>query len=159
MQLFVIRHARAEDSSDDQADASRDLTPDGKREFKRVVHGLRTLEERFTRVITSPWARAESTAKLLLRKREPIVTPLLCQSPRAELLAMIGEATGDKQTVVVGHQPWLGELVAWLAFGDMKHGEAIELKKGAVVSLDGTAYPGGMTLRAILPPRVLRAVR
>ncbi len=160
MKLFVIRHGEAEEHTLDRGDdAQRALTPEGVRRFKRVVHGLRELDWSFTRVITSPWVRAASTAELLVRDAEPIVTPLLARPPTAELLAMIGEATGAKQTAVVGHQPWLGELVAWLAFGDMKHGDAIALKKGAVVYLEGTAMPGAMTLRAILPPRVLRTIR
>jgi phosphohistidine phosphatase len=84
----------------------------------------------------------------------PIATDLLCQPPRAELLAMIAEK--GESTGVVGHEPWLGELFAWLAFGDTRHGEALVLKKGGVVELEGTAVPGGMMLRAIHPPRVLR---
>ncbi len=88
---------------------------------------------------------------------DPIITDLLIQSPRAELLALIAERGED--TAVVGHEPWLGELVAWLAFGDTRHGEALMLKKAGVVWLEGSAVPGGMQVRAVLPPSVLRAVR
>ena len=70
---------------------------------------------------------------------------------------MIAERNED--TAVVGHEPWLGELVAWLAFGDTRHGEALQIKKASVVWLDGTAVPGGMTLRALLTPRMIRAAR
>ena len=156
MLLFVIRHAIAEDRRPDQDDAARELTPEGVQKMKQVVRGLRELDLELPRVLTSPWTRALATAKLLapVTDEAPITTELLCQSPRAELLAMIAEK--GETTAVVGHQPWLGELVAWLAFGDARRGEALELKKGCVVELEGSVVPGGMTLRTILQPRVLR---
>ena len=97
----------------------------------------------------------------LVDEPTPIVTSLLCATPRAELLAQIAETTAGSQrgTAVVGHEPWLGELVAWLAFGDARFGEALDLKKAGVVWLSGTAVPGGMMIRAMLPPKMLRGVR
>jgi phosphohistidine phosphatase len=156
MQLFVIRHAIAEERGPDQDDAARELTDEGVAKMKQVVRGLRELDLELARVLTSPWARALHTAKLLapVSDEPPISTELLCQSPRAELLAMIAER--NETTAVVGHEPWLGELVAWLAFGDARRGDALELKKGSVVQLEGSVVPGGMTLQAILQPRVLR---
>ena len=156
MQLFVIRHAIAEDRQPDQDDATRELTADGAAKMKQVARGLRQLDVELARVLTSPWARALQTAKLLapVSDEPPIATDLLCQSPRAELLAMIAEK--NESTAVVGHQPWLGELVAWLAFGDARHGAALELKKGSVALLEGSVVPGGMKLLGILQPRVLR---
>ena len=50
------------------------------------------------------------------------------------------------------------EETPWLAFGDSRHHHAMVLKKGGVIWLDGTANPGGMMLRAQLPPRVLRSI-
>lgn len=159
MQLFVIRHAIAEDAEPGQADGSRALTDDGVKRLKRAVKGMRGLNVGFDRVLTSPWVRARDTAAMLdpICDAEPVVTDLLIQPPRAELLAMIAETGED--TAVVGHEPWLGELVAWLAFGDTRHGDALVLKKAGVIWLEGSAVPGGMHLRAMLPPSVLRAVR
>ena len=54
------------------------------------------------------------------------------------------------------YEPWLGELIAWLAFGDARHGEALMLKKAGVVWLEGSSVPGGMTVRAMMPPKLLR---
>ena len=164
MQLLVVRHAIAATHHSNEDDALRKLTPAGERKFRQVVRGLRTLGWRLDHVFASPWTRAARTAELLrpISGRQAIETDLLAQSPRAELLALIAESTGPQKprraVAVVGHEPWLGELVGWLAFGDGRHGEALELKKGGVVWLDGTAVPGGMSIRAILPPKILRAV-
>ena len=157
MHLLVVRHAIAEERRPDLDDADRELTREGVRKLKEVVQGLRALDWKLDRVLTSPWKRALHTAELLapLAKGDPVQTDLLCQSPRAELLAQISELAGDA-CAVVGHEPWLGELVAWLAFGETRFGDHIELKKAGVVWLDGSAVPRGMKLRAILPPRVLR---
>lgn len=159
MQLYVIRHAVAEDAEPGQDDAARELTSAGKIKLRRAVRGLRALETRFERILTSPWKRAAQTAELLapLASDGPIATELLTQPPRLELLALIGER--KETTAVVGHEPWLGELAAWLVFGDARYGDALVLKKGGVLWLAGTAVPGGMQLRASLPPKLLRAIR
>jgi phosphohistidine phosphatase len=159
MQLFVIRHAIAEDAVPGQDDASRELTDDGERKMKQVVKGMRRLGIELDRILTSPWKRAAQTAILLqpLCDEPPLSSDLLAQSPKAELLALIAEL--NETTGVVGHEPWIGELVAWLAFGDTRHGEALQLKKGGVVWLEGSCVPGGMMVRAILPPSMIRAVR
>ena len=157
MQLYVIRHAVAEDPTPGAIDTERALTGDGKKRMKRGIRGMRALGWRFDRILASPWRRAADTAKLLhgLCDGDPITTALLTQTPRSELLAML--ADGD-QVAMVGHEPWLGELVAWLAFGDTRHGEALRIKKGGAIVLAGTAVPGGMEIEAILPPKVLRAL-
>ncbi|MDQ3365492.1 MAG: histidine phosphatase family protein [Myxococcota bacterium] len=159
MQLFVIRHAIAEEAAPGQDDATRELTDDGERKLRQVVKGLRRIGVEIDRVLTSPWARAARTAELLgpLCEAPPLVTELLTRSPKSELLALIAER--NETTAVVGHEPWLTELVAWLAFGDTRHGEALDFRKAGLMWLDGSAVPGGMTLRAMIPPRALRALR
>lgn len=158
MQLFVVRHTAAEGSEPGAAGAARELTEVGRDKLRRVVRGLRALDIRFERILTSPWKRAAQTAKLFepVATGSPIATELLAQPPSPQLLALIAEGGGT--TAVVGHEPWLGELAAWLAFGDPRHGEALQIKKAGVVWLDGTPVPGGMHLRALLPPRILRAL-
>lgn len=159
MRLFVIRHAIAEDAAPGQDDADRELTADGERKLRKVAKGLQRLDIELDRILTSPWRRATQTAIALQRlcPAPPLATELLAQPPRSELLALIAEL--DETTAVVGHEPWLGELVAWLAFGDTRHGEALKLRKAGIVWLEGTCVPAGMTVHAILPPTVLRRVR
>jgi phosphohistidine phosphatase len=159
MQLFVIRHAVAEDVGPGIEDAARELTEAGKAKLRRTVRGLRALEIRFERILTSPWKRAVQTARQLepISASPPVATDLLTQPPRAELLALIAE--GGETTAVVGHEPWLGELAAWLAFGDTRHGDALIIKKCGVLWLEGSAVPGGMQVLAVIPPRLLRAIR
>ena len=162
MDLLVIRHAIAAERVEGNDDAARPLTSKGIKRMKAVVRGLDNLGIELTRVLHSPWRRAAETAALL----EPIIrgdlrdalvpTELLTGSPKAELLAQIAEQGVIGTVAVVGHEPWLGELLTLLAVGDGRHGEAIPLKKSGVAWLDGNATPGGMSLRALVPPRLLR---
>lgn len=162
MQLLVIRHAiaveRGEDDTDEE-DAARPLTKRGRRRFARAAQGLERLGLDVERLLHSPWRRAVETAELLapLVRGEARATRALTTSPRAELLAELS-APGDARVAVVGHEPWLGELVGLLTCGATTHGDALRLKKGGVAWLEGTPTPAGMRLRALLPPRLLRAL-
>lgn len=160
MQLLVIRHAIAVDRSPEVDDAERPLTARGRRRFEQVARGLAALELGVELILTSPWRRARETAELLdelADGREPVDCAPLAAPPRAELLSAIATA-GVTRIAVVGHEPWLGELIAQLTSGDARHGEQFPLKKGGVAVLEGEARPGGMVLRALLPPRVTRRV-
>lgn len=155
----MIRHAIAVERTPELPDADRQLTDRGRRRFKQVVRGLRALDRRIDRILASPWRRAAETADLALPLLRPggsaSVCPYLCQSPKSELLSAIAEAAMPR-VAVIGHEPWLGELIALLTTGEPRHGETIPLKKGGVAVLEGAPTPGGMSLRALLPPRVLR---
>ena len=158
----MIRHAIAAPREDYADDAARPLTGKGVKRFKRVVRGLDALGVELCCVLHSPWRRAVETAELM----GPIVkgelaaalrpTDLLIAPPRAELLGEISTAAAEGAVAVIGHEPWLGELIATLCFADARRGEQVPLRKGGVAWLDGTAAPGGMVLRALLPPKVLR---
>lgn len=150
MELFVIRHAIAEDGDDDDA---RPLSKEGARRFREVVRLLRRLDVSLERVLHSPKLRASQTAELLNAIVDgPFeVTSLLAQPPAPALLGLFqGGSVG-----VVGHEPHLSALVSWLIAGGPT-GAAIELKKGAVAHLRGEPRPGGMRLLALLPPKIAR---
>lgn len=154
MQLYVIRHAIAEDRHPDRIDAARSLTREGIRRFEQHVRALERMEVRLSRVLHSPWRRAAQTAELLagLTDHPPLAVDALAAPPREALLdALVGG-----EVAVVGHEPWLGELIAWLVLGDADLGERFPLKKGGVAHLEGTPRPGGMILRALWTPKLLR---
>ncbi|GAB5549832.1 MAG: phosphohistidine phosphatase SixA [Sandaracinaceae bacterium] len=154
MDLYVVRHAIAEERRPDLVDASRALTKSGRKRFARCVAGLERLELRFDRVLHSPWRRAAQTAELMTslgRAIEP--HEALAAPPSRGLLEVLGEA--GETVAVVGHEPWLSELIAWLVVGEPADGDArFRMKKGGVAQLRGTPRPGRMQLRALLPPKL-----
>ncbi|MCC6333658.1 MAG: phosphohistidine phosphatase SixA [Myxococcales bacterium] len=151
MELFLIRHAIAEDGEDDDA---RPLSARGRKRFKEVVGALDALGVRFDRVLHSPKRRAVETAELLapLVDGELEVTALLKEAPRDKLL---GQLHGGA-VAVVGHEPHLSSLLAWLTVGEPEQGRAFVLKKGSVAVLAGEPGPGGMQLLALWSPGALR---
>ena len=77
----------------------------------------------------------------------------LAAPPSRGLLEVLGEA--GETVAVVGHEPWLSELIAWLVVGEPADGDArFRMKKGGVAQLRGTPRPGRMQLRALLPPKL-----
>jgi phosphohistidine phosphatase len=157
MHLYVIRHAEAVPRSSDIDDASRPLTEKGRRQWRRAARGFERLGIRPERVVHSPWLRAVQTAEELGERvdGERVATRRIAEAPSTALLR---ELNGEC-VAVVGHQPWLGELVALLVLGGEDSGAWLALGKGAIVWLEGEPRPGKMVLRAVLPPKVLRALR
>ncbi len=165
MELFLVRHAIAAplpEEAGEEEDAERPLTEKGIRRFRKVVKGLKDLGVSLDLILVSPKRRALETAELLeeLLEGEVRVTPLLAQPPGEALLA---EIPREDRVALVGHEPYLSLLLAQLLFGDLLGGSVQDtlegrflLKKGGVAWLEGEPFPGGMALRALLPPKLFR---
>jgi phosphohistidine phosphatase len=154
MELFIIRHGIAVPGSMLLADADRPLTPKGRKRFSQAVRGLQRLKVRFDRLYHSPWLRAVETAELLapVLDGKAVDSAALARAPSQDLLdALMGE-----RVALVGHEPWMGELVAWLTTGAPPHGHVFAFKRGGVAWLEGQPQPGQMVLQAFLPPKMLR---
>jgi phosphohistidine phosphatase len=156
MELFLIRHAIAAPRSPMLPDAERPLTRQGRERFVQAVAGLQRLGIRLRQVHHSPWLRAAETAALLtpVLKGDLLPTRALACPPEAALLHEI-EAT---PAALVGHEPWMRDLLAWLVTGSPTAGAMFAFKKGGVAWLEGPLRPGSMVLRAYLPPKVLRVL-
>jgi phosphohistidine phosphatase len=154
MELFVMRHATAEPRRPGYDDEKRALTRRGRERWKCAVEGLRDLKVSVDRLLHSPWLRAVETADLAkeLVDGERVETHNLVVAPRQTLL---DELRGQR-VAVIGHEPWLTELIAWLVLGDPSAGSQLVLKKGGVAWLEGEPRPGQMKLRALFTPRSLR---
>lgn len=150
MDLFLIRHAIAEERRAGLPDAERALTDRGRARFEAVVQSLDRAAFRFDRVYHSPWCRAVQTAELLNPINDGHLFPTdgLAQAPRAAFFASLE----GENVACVGHEPWLSDAVALLITGT-PDGTWLRFKKGAVVWLRGPAAPGSMQLRALIPPR------
>jgi len=100
--------------------------------------------------------RAAETAEALapLVAGDSVATPNLARAPGPALLA---EIRGEN-VALVGHEPMLSELAAWLVLGDKRRGSKFPFKKGGVLVLEGDPRPGAMRLVASLPPKTLRRI-
>jgi len=159
VEIWLLRHAAAEERATSGRDADRTLTEDGHRRAREVAHGLAALEPGIELVLTSPYARARQTAepaaralKLLGRLRE--TGSLEPDRDPEDVLAEV-RAEGVESVLLVGHEPHMGALLGRLVLG--RGGHPIPMKKAAVarVAWEGS---GAGSLRALLPAKVLALV-
>jgi phosphohistidine phosphatase SixA len=151
MQLTLVRHGKAVDREDWHGeDDRRPLTREGIEQALRIfelVEPWISADE----VWTSPWLRARHTAELACSA---------WQLPLREMPWLAGEALGAGErvrhlprrtdVVLVGHEPDLGALA-----GLVTGGNPLPLKKAGMVILEGDPEPAGMTVLALLSPKVV----
>jgi phosphohistidine phosphatase len=154
MDLWLIRHAAAAPASLGMGDAARPLTPAGARGMRRVGRALRRRGVVFDRLLVSPALRALDTAECLARlvREEIEVAPVLARAPDARLLASLQ----GERLALVGHEPWLSELCAWLVVGEPARAALFEIGKGTLVHLAGEPRAGAMRLVELSPLGALR---
>ena len=161
MMLYVLRHGVAEDVSPDGDDASRRLTPAGRRKMRAAAAGMRAIGLAFDVILTSPFARAAETAAIVADvlggDPSPEELSALEQGvPPGESLRALQSTGGHEHVLIVGHEPGLSALVALVLTGS-PDGFRLLLKKGGLVALEmESPARGGATLRWILTPRQLR---
>lgn len=140
MDLLLWRHAEAEDGF---PDAGRKLTPRGIKQAKRVARWLRKRLPDDARILVSPTARTQQTARALdlpFETSDAVGTG----ASAADILAAAGWPDGDDYpdctVLVVGHQPTLGEVAALLLTGREADWT---IKKGAVWWFGGRGRGSG----------------
>ena len=118
MDLILWRHAEAHPLQPGESDLARGLTSKGERQAARMSDWLDRHLPEGTRVLVSPATRTEQTALALGRKyklREEL-------SPDATPQGVLDLLKWNEQTglrgkgpvLIVGHQPWMGQLIARL---------------------------------------------
>ena len=148
MDLILWRHAEAADGVPDMA---RQLTAKGEKQAEQVGTWLRARLPAQTRVLVSPARRALQTAAALTDEFETSVEVGLSTSVK-RLLRAAGCPTAEGTVLVVGHQPTLGQVAAFLLTGEAAEWD---VKKGAVwwfevVDNGGEPYA---SVRAVIAPR------
>lgn len=160
--LYLVRHAIAAARGDQWPDDTvRPITRQGAARMRRAVRGLAVLGVKFDLILTSPLLRASQTAELLaegLRPAPPVrPAPALAPgNPPARVAELIGEHARAHHLALVGHEPALGELAAWLIGARTPP----PFKKGGVCRIDVPAVPPDRSgqLVWLATPKMLRAL-
>jgi phosphohistidine phosphatase len=157
MEIWLLRHAAAEDRSSSGRDGDRTLTEDGHKRAREVARGLAALEPGIELVLTSPFARARQTAEPAARALElsDRLKETAALEPDRDPDDILGEVREEnvESVLLVGHEPHLGALLGRLVFG-RPGGPSIPMKKAAVARLEWTGS-GAALLKALLPARIL----
>lgn len=130
MELILWRHAEAEDGSPDE---ERRLTPKGEKQAEKMAAWLKDRIPKNTSVIASPTKRTRQTVEALTSE----YTVERKIRPGASVTDVLNAAGWPNETededgavIVVGHQPYIGEVAAHLLSRNLSGG--LEVKKGAV---------------------------
>jgi phosphohistidine phosphatase len=159
-EIYLVRHAIAAERGDDWPDDSkRPLTERGISRFKEGVGGLKGLEATIDEIFTSPLVRARQTADLLAagtdgRPTAKVLDALAPGHSPATVMAHLAKAAKRTRLALVGHEPDLGELAAYL-IGARR---PLPFKKGGIGRIDvaGLSSKAGGTLVWFVTPKVLR---
>lgn len=148
MELILWRHAEAEDG---MPDMKRRLTPKGEKQAEKMAAFLRPLLPQRTRILVSPAVRTQQTVHALTKHfdTEPGIGP---GSDAQAVLNAAGWPEGKGCVLIVGHQPYLGEIAAQLLSGSA---DSFSVKKGAVWWLDGRDGGVQASLRLVISPDFL----
>ena len=166
MNLFILRHGLAIEPGTHRlsSDAERPLTPKGKQKVAEVARAMKAMEISFNLILTSPYVRAKQTAeivaaKLHAQKRLEFADELKPGGSMDELIERIREADGAPENVLlVGHEPYLSNLISLLVFGDM--GASITMKKAGLCKVSAERLECGRcaSLEWLLTAKVMGAI-
>lgn len=144
-QIILWRHAHAEVGL---ADSARQLSSRGRKQAARVAHWLKARLPDDYRLIASPAVRAQQTAMAL---NEKFLTSKVLEvnASAAKILAAIEWPACGGTTLIVGHQPYLGQIAALLV---AENEASWNVRKGAAWWLWRPAHAEGVSIRAIVDP-------
>ena len=157
MEIYFLRHGKAEEWRPRLPDAQRRLTPEGIAGVQAEAAGLAALHVRPDVIFSSPYPRALETAKIVapaLGQPETgvVIEPLLASGDfRLEVLqTLVDRSPTPVSVMLVGHEPDLSTVIRELC------GAVVEMKKGGLALVEARRLePGQGVLRWLLTPRHL----
>ncbi len=153
MKLYLLRHGKADWPDWNRPDDERPLDKEGRREMERIARFLAGLKLKPTFLLTSPLPRALQTAEIagealdLEVREERGLAPGFSVTKLRALLKRIG----DRDVMIVGHEPDFTKVIGALTGADAKLG------KGGIARVDlEDAHATAGQLIWLIPPRILR---
>jgi phosphohistidine phosphatase len=167
MELFLLRHGIATERGKETRgnDFQRPLTPKGRRKMRRTAKAMRGLELSFDLILSSPLLRARQTADIVaeefkLAEQLKLSKRLAPEGDSRDLIRDLKRLhRGSKKVLLVGHEPYLSNLMATLLAGQPVID--IKLKKGGLclLSIDSLQHGRCATLEWLLTPGQMTKTR
>ncbi|MDO8700823.1 MAG: histidine phosphatase family protein [Undibacterium sp.] len=128
MDLILWRHAEAEPGGAGIPDDARKLTAKGVKQANKMAYWLDCNLPESCRVLVSPTLRTRETVEALKRKCK-VLHELAPDATAEAVLAAANWPNSREPVLIVGHQPYLGQIAASLI---MPHQEECAIRKGNV---------------------------
>ncbi len=154
MNLYLVRHADAENTQPGKKDEDRRLTKEGKERIKGAADSWIYFITRLDFICTSPYTRAVETAEIVAKSfeydKEIIRDGVLSSGSYIKDIIELVNSLGGNDIMVVGHQPDLSEYVSALI---SSNGALVDFKKAAIakVSFNGKANLAKGYLEYLIP--------
>jgi phosphohistidine phosphatase len=169
LELYLLRHGDAgrrtaiavgPDSSD------LPLTIAGREEIAVLARSLKQINLKFDAIISSPLKRAIQTAKiiakaLVMEKRISIWNELVPEGNRSKLYSRLNQYTRESTILMVGHQPYLTNIICDMIFQKrVNQVGRINLKKAGLAKIRVISLMPNTSgeLRWLLTPRILKSL-
>ena len=167
--LMLMRHAKSDRSDATQQDFDRPLNARGRKTAPRMGKWLKKSGFAPEALISSPARRARETAQLVAGKlrfpEERIIWDDRIYNASLETLLAVIESHRDalSAALLIGHNPGLDELLAYLCAGPLpldEEGRLLTTGAVAVVALDADRLltRGGAELERLVRPADLEGV-
>ena len=158
MELYLLRHGIAEDTSPGGHDSERALTAEGKRKLREILKVAAQADLSPSLIITSPYRRAKETAALAVKSLnfsgEVLESNALVPNAHPqELWEEVRMHKSETKLLLVSHEPLLSSAGALILNAQSLR---IDMKKGAILRIDiegFSAQPHGV-LKWYLTPRL-----
>ena len=157
MNLYLIRHGEAEQTSENKPHELRALTANGAQIVRASSQFWKNFIQSFDIILSSPLIRAKQTADIIrnVLKVEPEVMEeiSLLNGGLTDDLISIGEVLGMNEIAMVGHQPDIGiHIASMTGTGDSNF--KIPPATIAKISFKGIPVIGKGILEFLIPPLI-----
>jgi phosphohistidine phosphatase len=144
MEIYLLRHAIAEDAAPGQPDSDRTLTGEGRDKLRRVLKRARQADVSPSLILTSPYRRALETAEIAAEALEyasrlvhsAALTP--DASPHDLWQEIRGHRT-EKAILLASHEPLMSSAAAFLLGCPALQ---VDMKKAALLRIDCERFSG-----------------
>jgi phosphohistidine phosphatase len=164
MDLFILRHGKAGQSSGDPDDSKRPLTPNGREEIREIARWMRRERFRFDVIASSPLARASETAGIIARaldrKERLDLWDELAPGGDPDTICYHAAQSGDSAVIlIVGHEPALSALVGRIICGGGT--TSVIFAKGGLAKIRNFSFNGTPSgdLQWLLTPKQILEMR
>ena len=155
MNLYFIRHAEAEPTTDTKPHEERELTENGKQILIISIDFWRNYIRNFEIILSSPLKRAIQTARIVKEEMKVNADVLeevsLLNGGMTEDIVTLVNSLGMEDVALVGHQPDLGIHISRLT-GSGETNLKISPATIAKISFRTSAMIGKGVLEFLIPP-------
>lgn len=164
MDLYILRHGKAEEAGPGGDDAGRRLTKKGREEIAAAGRWLAARDPGIGLIAASPLLRAQETAAIVSRcldREEPPATwkVLAPGGSPEQVCRQIAQHAECRAVLLAGHEPLLSALVGFVIAGSGS--AAIAMQKGSLAKIRhfSPGPPPAGELHWLVPAALMAAER